>query len=257
MVDRDRVRVYYRVGDEPARSTTWQLWMHRTSVYFVNNAVGGIRVRLHGRDDRHPGAEHFRVEPDDRRNLGAESRGDVVLLPPADGWPLRFGGKRSALGQHAIRIRTTAPATDIPAPPATRGPRQSSATCVVPAPTPEWAADLDLVFEQLPRGLEPVGYRGPAFEFDHAGVHLAMPMRNPIAADRPGFLMRNTYGIVLRGETHLHRLDIYPTPPHLLVPQAEASDSATRAIAIDSDDDGLLWIVEQTASASAGPQDAN
>lgn len=241
--------MYYVIGQEAAQSTTWQLWMHRTSVYLVNNAVGGIRVRLHALDARHPGKEHFRVEPDNRGKPKSGPHSGAVLLAPGSGWPVRFDGTTAGLGQHAIRFRTTAGACLLPAPLAVRGPRASSARAALPPPEPGWVADLDLVFEQLPRGFIPVGYRGRVLEVKHGGVQLTLPLPSILAEDRPGFLMRNSFGIVLRGETRRRRLDLYPTPQHLLGP-SPGDDDACRAVAIDKDQDGLLWIVEQSIHAS-------
>jgi hypothetical protein len=256
-VSKKRVRVYHQVGQERPQSTTWQMWMHRTSVYLVNSALGSIKVTLHGIDTRHPGAEHFRVEPDPRRGLGLISQRGIELLPPSRGWPVRFSGISAPLGDFAIRHRVTEQACVLAPPPPTFSGGASSMHARLPTPKPGWAADIDLVFEQLPRGMEPVGYRGQVVTVGHEGVQLIFPFPESEhhVVDEPGFLMKNTYGIVLRGRTRNRRLDLHPTPPHLLGPTVKAGEVAQRAVAIDADDQGLLWIVEQAVRGhSSHPQ---
>jgi hypothetical protein len=195
LVSKKRVRVYHEVGQESTKSTTWQFWMHRTSVYLVNSALGGMKVSLQGMDVRHPGAGHFRVEPDPRRGLGVVSQHGVELLPPRQGWPVKFGGIPAPTGDFAIRCRVTAEACALMQKPPTLSGVPSSMHAQSPVPEPGWALDLDLVFEQIPRGMEPVGYRGRVVTIGHEGVQLTFPLPESVlhVVDRPGFLMRNTY----------------------------------------------------------------
>ena len=65
---------------------------------------------------------------------------------------------------------------------------------------------------------------------------------------RPGFRAHNDHGVVLRGETRSRREDLYPSPLGAADDlETPVPSGASRAIHIDVDADGLLWIVERPA----------
>jgi hypothetical protein len=249
MAAKQRLRIYYRVGEETPQSTTWQLWAHGTSFYLTNLALGGLKISLHGWDSRHPSGAHFRVEPDPCSGKAIKTTNGVELLEPATGWPVRFTGKTGQFGDFAVRLRTTRGACEL-APASSNNQRPSSGLAKVPAPPPGWAADLDLEFEQVPAKFEPVNNSPMSLGFGHGDSRLELSLRSGSPADRPGFRVYNERGAVLRGETRRRRLDLHPTPKHIRAREV-APASGQRGIVIDVADDGVLWIVEQPVAVPA------
>ncbi|CAM3356680.1 hypothetical protein OCAE111667_05255 [Occultella aeris] len=227
-------------------STAWYFWAHRTSFYLTNEDVGGLKVSLHGRDPRHLGREHYRIEPTSFGD-GLHGTDRVMLLPPRTGWPLRFAGQRS--GPQRAR-RPGAPATrdtrrELPRHPPTPAPEMpSSAKIALPPPLNGWANDFDLTFSQVPVGWYAANTHDNWIVLKHAGTTIH------IGRAQPGFMIHSDDGVVLRGDSRRRWTDWYPTPSHLRAPPAESPASARRAVSIDVDDDGLLWIVEQATTPS-------
>lgn len=245
MASKNRLRVYHSVGAETPLSTTWLFFAHRTSFYLTNQELGGLKVSLHGRDQRHPSGDHFRIEPDPRSGRAIVSTESVRLRPPRSGWPLRFVGSPVDLGVHAMRIRTTAGACALDQPLRAVEARASSARALVPPPPDGWAADLDLVFEQIPAKFVPVDTFPGSVAFGHAGAELEIGLRSDQPQSKPGFRLRNDHAVILRGETRHRRLDLHPTPPHLADDAGDDPAEALRGVHVDVDDNGILWIIEQ------------
>lgn len=272
MSRKKRFRVYYSVGEGQApASTPWHLWIDATSVYLLNFAMIGLKVSLHGTDPRHPLGGRFHVRLD---RLGNEAplrpTSDVLVEGPAGGWPCVFTGQQTDLGALAVRIRVTEAACRLRPPLAALPRRPSSASVALPIPPADWAADLDLTFQQLPSGFVPVNDFGWEFSCEWGqtkfSAALAGPprglenqLRTSLILPRPyrptpkvdaGFRLAHKTGIVLRATTHNRRItDTIPTPAALT--RVEDPDSAgRRSLRVDVVD-GLLWIVEDAAAPAA------
>lgn len=240
MSSKKRFQVYVAVGtDAGLLSSTWQLWAHRTSFYLTNEDLGGLKISLHGLDLSHPSGAHFRVEPDPRSGKGLRGAGALGLLLPQSGWPLRFSGVPHPLGVHAIRIRTTPAACTFGEAPTPMPKRSSSVRMMIPPPPDEWAADLDFVFGQVPAKFEPVVAHPQWVTVGHAGSTIQ------VGHGQSGFTLHNEHGVILRGDTHHRDLRQDPTPTHLQGNAREDGTTSHRAVQIDVDQDGILWLVEQ------------
>jgi len=236
MSRKKRFRFYAFVGTEDRQmSTAWYFFADRTSFYLTNADLGGLKVSLHGRDPRHPGQDHYRIYPVDG---GLTTDGPVLLVPPRSGWPIKFTGQRGDHGDLVIRIRTTFAATQLVEPPTPVVESKSSATSRTPPCRGGWSNDLDLTFSQVPPGFHPSNTHADWLTFNHAGTSLY------IGRHQPGFMIRSSDGAVLRGRSHSMWTDWNPTPPHLLTEPSEPLERPRRAVSIDVDADGMLWIVE-------------
>ncbi|MGV8967966.1 MAG: hypothetical protein ACOH2F_17035 [Cellulomonas sp.] len=242
MSRKKRFRCYAFVGVEGRQmSTAWHFWAHRTSFYLTNEDLGGLKVSLHGRDPRHPGQEHYRIAPtNDGDGLHGTQR--VMLIPPRTGWPLQFTGQRTDQGDLLLRLRVTHAASHLAISPTPALPMPSSARIVLPPHLSGWANDFELIFSQVPSGWRPANTHDDWITFNHAGTTVN------IGKKQPGFMIYSDDGAVLRGDSRRRWTDWYPTPAPLRLPPAESPASARRAVSIDVDDDGLLWIVEQATT---------
>ena len=240
---RNRLRVYYEVGKNEARSTRWQIWAHGTSFYLTNSAVGGLKMSLHGFDAQRPDSGQFHVRPFDRSGLVEAS--DVRLKAPNEGWPCRFEGSPTDEGRLAIRIRTTNRACSLSPPRAPPFPKPSSMRAAVDLPAGGWSADLDLTFQQLPASFTPADHHSSFLDVGHAGSSMRVPLPGPSGDGDPGFILRNEAGVVLRGRTRNRRFDVMPAPTDLLGrPMGGEPSPPPRQIAFGVDKDGVLWVVE-------------
>ncbi|GAB4087062.1 hypothetical protein GCM10028784_36920 [Myceligenerans cantabricum] len=248
MGGKKRFRLYVNVGtDQGPLSSTWHLWAHRTSFYLTNADLGGLKVSLHGVDPRHPSGGHFRVEPDPRSGKGIKEAPALGLLPPRDGWPLHFPGVSQQLGVLAIRIRVTPEACALPDA-LTRVPRRaSSARVTIPRPLDGWAADLDLVFGQIPEKFEPSSPYPDWVRVGIAGSTLQ------VGQHESGFTIHNEHGAVLRAAPYHRRLQQTPTPDSMQCGAPEGVAVGRRAVQFDVAPDGVLWIVEQVDSKPGQP----
>lgn len=254
-INKRRFSVYYRVGEQEPLSTTWQFWAHMTSFYLTNNALGGLKISLHGWDPRFPGGGHFRVEWDPRSGKGMSNSKTVALAEPRDGWPVRFDGAQRPKGVLAIRIRVARSACILdPAPPSSDRPGTVLASLPWPGSIAGreelYGTDLDLYFSQVPAGFDVVNEFPNFVEVGRANskLFIAVPSRDPRA--KPGFMIRNDRGVILRGSTTHHLLEDHPTPPRIQESAAPLSDAAVRGIHIDVDDEGVLWIVEHAVETN-------
>jgi len=243
---RNRLRVYYRVGQDEPRSVRWQLWADRTSFYLVNEALGDLKISLHGFDPRHPAGGRFHVKPAHREGL-LQSTSIVLTNNPEQGWPFRFRGFQTGDGRLAIRLRTTHRACLL-SPPVTSPPRPSSASATVKVPLPGWSADLDLTFQQLPATFVPANIYSSSVNVAHGGAEVQMGLPGPVGGGQAGFIVRNDVGVVLRGRTRYRRFDVEPTPPALEGQPIDAmTPSPTRQLAMGVDENSVLWIVEDAS----------
>lgn len=245
MSRKKRFRCYVFVGDgEHQLSTAWHFWAHRTSFYLTNEDLGGLKVSLHGRDPRHPGKEHYRIEPIANVD-GLHGTERVALIPPGTGWPLRFKGQRTDQGDLVLRLRVTYAASQLASRPTPVPPMPSSAMIALPPHLDGWANDFELTFSQVPPGWYPANTHDDWITLSHAGstVH--------IGKKQPGFMIHSDDGAVLRGESRRRWTDWYPTPARLRASSEGTSANAQRAVAIDVDADGLLWIVEQATTPAS------
>ncbi|MDM8084038.1 hypothetical protein QUV83_04580 [Cellulomonas cellasea] len=245
MSSKKRFRCYVFVGaDEQQMSTAWHFWAHRTSFYLTNEDLGGLKVSLHGRDPRHPGKEHYRIEP---VNSGGGLHGTerVALIPPRDGWPLRFKGQRTDQGDLVLRLRVTYAASRLSSRPAPPPQMPSSARIALPPHLDGWANDFELTFSQVPMGWYPANTHDDWITLSHAGTTVH------IGRKQPGFMINSDDGAVLRGNSRRRWTDWYPTPAHLRASPEAASPNGRRVVAIDVDADGLLWVVEQAMTPAS------
>ncbi len=77
-----RLRLDDGVGTATPASTTWRISSDRTSFSLTNHELGGLKVSLHGRDQRQPSGDHCRVGPDPRSGRGITGLDSVTLIPP-------------------------------------------------------------------------------------------------------------------------------------------------------------------------------
>lgn len=231
--------VYFQVGTNGPVSTTWTLWAHETSIYVANRALGALKVSLHGLDQRHPSGGHFRVD----LNVKGRKPEGVALIDPRQGWPLRFDGTHTDLGYFAVRIRVTDIACALERP-AVRAQKKRIAVAALPVPPDDWAADLDLTFQQIPRSFEPVSTFSRHVTISSRGAYLQIGLYAP--GEAAGFRLHNEKGVVLRSETRMRRLDLYPTPSELAATLG-GDGPLERTMSIGVDDAGILWIVEDAA----------
>jgi len=245
MSRKKRFRCYVFVGaDERQMSTAWHFWAHRTSFYLTNEDLGGLKVSLHGRDLRHPGKEHYRIEPIDN-GVGLHGTERIAFIPPRTGWPLRFKGQRTDQGDMVLRLRVTYAASHLASRPTPVPPTPSSAKIAMPPHLNGWANDFELTFSQVPTGWYPANTHDDWITLSHAGTTVH------IGKKQPGFMINSDDGAVLRGNSRRRWTDWYPTPVQLRAFSEGTSKDARRAVAIDVDVDGLLWIVEQAMTPSS------
>lgn len=245
MSRKKRFRCYVFVGtDGHQMSTAWHFWAHRTSFYLTNEDLGGLKVSLHGRDPRHPGNEHYRIEPIDYEE-GLQGAERVALIPPRTGWPLRFRGQRTDQGDLVLRLRVTYAASHLASRPTPAPPMPSSATIALPPQLDGWANDFELTFSQVPVGWYPANTHDDWITLNHAGTTVH------IGKKQPGFMIHSDDGAVLRGESRRRWTDWYPTPVQVRAVADNMSASVRRVVAIDVDSDGLLWIVEQAVAPAS------
>ncbi|MDO8151708.1 hypothetical protein [Isoptericola sp. b408] len=240
-----RFRFYVFVGNDGRQlSTAWYFWADATSFYLINVDIGGLKISLHGHDRRYLGEQHYRVQPMNGKH-DIRRTSSVLLVAPRRGWPLTFSGRSTGDGELVIRIRITHAATCLSESPTPVPDRPSSAKIALPANLGGWANDLELTFSQVPQGWQPANTHDEWISVEHAGTTAY------IGRHQPGFMICNAQGAVLRANSRRRWTDWYPTPPHLCTPPPEGRSSDQRVVAVDVEEDGVLWIVEQATARVA------
>lgn len=240
-----RFRVYSVVGTDSRESSGWQIWAHDSSFYIVNEAVAGLKVSLHGVDASRAGSGRFHVRIEEPARQGS-IRVITPRFAPGD-HSVPFRGASTRYGRLAVRIRTTSRACSLGGLSAARS-RPSSVRASLPIPPPGWSADLDLAFQQVPRGLAGANNFEYSFNTGNYGSRIEVGIPGPLGSGRSGFAITTGRGIVLNGSFRNRRYDNEPTPVHLLGrPSSRDDGEADRQIALGVESDSILWIVEDTS----------
>lgn len=248
---KNRDRFYFNVGWPDLLSTRWYLWGHRSSFYFVNDALGQIKISLHGSDEDRGLKGRFHVRHERTTTIAHTGSSDlgveVLLVEPKQGWPCVFTGSQVEGGLLAIRMRITERACAI-------GPRMrlpikpNSVIASLVVPPQSWSQDIDIFFQQLPVGMLNTPIDKHYVEFSIGTTNVQVAVGEPPAGRPTGFMIRTQTGLVLKSRFHLRRFNEVPAPVELLGRPTKENDApAHRQIAVGIDNDSVLWFVEDAS----------
>jgi hypothetical protein len=239
-----RGAIYFCVGDRSTQicGYAWRLWWGRTSFYIKarNEAFAGLKVSLHGADERHRATgRSFKIGYDDSVDRDATAQLSVTVGTP--GWlPQWFTGREvPGHGTHVVRFRVPADLFE-PGRPSAPNPGKVKAkdfAGLIPPPTPRlYAMDVDMF----------VSPDAPYWP-NEAQARQDNACLGPLRSEAGDFLT----GVIVRRST----LE-YPTPELAKKGAPAQWSDAVRGIGATVDESGLLWICEQWMSRSELEADA-
>lgn len=214
---------------------TWRIWARSTSFYLTprSAAVGGLKISLHGPDDRPDlGMPGFKMGIDRQLMSRAEDLGIGIVNGlrggALNGW---FSGHqlRDGSAWHVLTLRWTWDLFQpgVPSAPVPERPRAGAVALRLMAPTELLrVVDVELF----------VGNEAPYFPDDEVDAR----RRNALLPT-----LRNDAGQFLTGVCR-HRTSLAPLAPRQAFTRPPyGTHDRTRGIGFAADEDGVAWIVEQ------------
>lgn len=231
------VPIYVVLGrtDEPVKSFTWRIWDSRTSFYLKSRApgLGHLKLSLHGDDPRHPAGGGFKMAMDTEEAFAQAIQDGRLKAERYGDWPLWFPGRQlNPNAKLAVRMRWTWDAATRlgPGPPPGNLKRGAVGLTIPPPPEPGDAVDVDLVVSST----RPFWPQEQKARIDNACL-------GPL---------RNESGDWLTGTVVKRSIALFPTPAGAIGPRPKNRLDELRAVGAATDDDGVLWLVEQRMSES-------
>jgi len=209
-------------------SYAWKIWWHKISFYVVPTyaPLSGVKVSLHGPDDRHP-QPGFRIDIDRNAMRQAKVAGGIAHGPKGGVW---FSGREMVPGvRHVITLRWTTGLfkKGVPSGPSPDVPRVVDSSLVVAAPVQGFASDVDVYVCQ-----------GRPWWREEAQARRDNACIGPLKNDGSEYLT----AVSVR-----RRLAALPTPPNVRLASPETKGDKVRAIGSGVHDE-VLFLVEQWTS---------
>lgn len=227
-------------------SFNWRIWAHGTSFYMKVNhpSMSEMKISLHGPDPRPDKTPFFRLGPDSSFSANEDVQYGSLFAGAQSGWPITFTGQRiTSRVRRVIRFSFSSEMFTEGAPNGlpvslSKGAKKLGQHARFTVPL-DAGLFVDLYIADP--GVDPYWQDKEETRAANAGV-------GPIVNDAG-----QTLTVVANKTTSPHRRD----PNWQQVSDDDIKEIAAgktiRAIALNSDDNGLLWITEKIAPADFGP----